>query len=223
MPPWCFSLVFSLKGAIAEESHSPPVSGNSSIDFAKKNTRVYAIAESYAIPLLKDLAAKKFSDSAIHSKSWKPRGFLDLIREIYQTDAAGNAKLRDTIANEAANKGKALTEDNDFMMAAAKIPHFFHDFIRIIARSHDLERDRSAPEHLNGLVRGRKTLQDLTSRLKDINREQQIVQKALLEVVDRNFSHWTHIDCCSACRSKRLRLRGGDLWGVLCLDCEKLN
>jgi hypothetical protein len=73
--------------------------------------RVYAIADKYIIPALKELARERFSEWA--ESNWSHHDFPAMVREVCRSTPSSDRGLRDVVSRELA-KHTVLLEKDDF-------------------------------------------------------------------------------------------------------------
>ena len=83
------------------------------------SVRVYAIADKYGIPLLKELAMDRFCDRV--EINWTHEDFSDIVREIFQSTPDSDRGLRDIVVRIVATHAEALTQNDDFCQVLKEI------------------------------------------------------------------------------------------------------
>jgi len=76
------------------------------------SVRVYAIAEKYGIPLLKELAKERFCTWT--ESNWAHEDFPDIVREVFQSTPESDQGLRDIVVQVVAKHANRLTEKAEF-------------------------------------------------------------------------------------------------------------
>jgi hypothetical protein len=80
------------------------------------NTRLYAIAEKYDIPLLKRLARARFTEWA--ESNWSHRDFPTVVKEVYESTPSSDLGLRDIVSHLCGQHVKELANKDEFLNLA---------------------------------------------------------------------------------------------------------
>lgn len=79
------------------------------------NAGMYAVGDKYDIPLLKDLAASKFSNALQAFDNFIVNVFIDAIHTVYTTTLSSDRNLRDRLIPVLKSHKKVLRKDDGFM------------------------------------------------------------------------------------------------------------
>ncbi|KAI9806172.1 MAG: hypothetical protein M1826_004671 [Phylliscum demangeonii] len=110
----------------------------------KNNVLVYAAAEKYDVPLLKELAKEKFIARA--GGSWRPAGLLTLIRLVYERTPDRDRGLRTVVTELCSRHLPALISIEDLRVSALEFSSFGLDLLQ--ASLAKLERREREAENM---------------------------------------------------------------------------
>ena len=99
------------------------------------NARVYAIAEKYDIPLLKELAKERFVKWA--EDNWSHRDFPAVAREVYESTLSSDRGLRDVVSRLYVEHGKDLVGTAGFVNLGDLIGELGLDVLAKVLRNMD--------------------------------------------------------------------------------------
>lgn len=114
---------------------------------SRHNISVYAIADKYDIPGLKDMALAKFRIS-IHGCESIPKHLSTLIRAVYSTTPDSDRGLRSIIVEHCHRHLKELMRSGLFQQTMQELGSFAVDLLRKSRKEDGKEQDRLALEEL---------------------------------------------------------------------------
>lgn len=204
------------------------------------NIRVYALAEYYSIPDLKNLAFTKFNGRVKNgSEFWDDEDFVELVQAIYGSTPPKDTMLRRKISQEASKYRKRMTEDEDFMSAAGDIPQFLQDFTHQVVAACKREIVEHSNEAMEQHWRLEEKLRETETSLKLANERSRSLQVKLsaeelqhtvangrVNSRDHLLSQLSKHKCL--CGSDKLKVFSRHFrsavtteWKVQCLDCKR--
>jgi hypothetical protein len=131
------------------------------------SVRVYAIADKYDIPPLKEIAKKRFETSA--EKNWTHRDFSGIVKEIFESTPTSDRGLRDIAIRIVASHADVLVQKDEFRALIEEVGDLGLNTMRLLLETHSKEkadlRDR-LQQHESSLNR---TSEKYQSTLKMIN------------------------------------------------------
>lgn len=93
-------------------------------------TRIYAVAEKYQIPKLKEQAKLKFQISV--QSPWYMKDFPQVIEEVYTTTCPDVRDLRDEVVRVTRDRVETLLKNDDFQHVLESQIGFAADMVRIL-------------------------------------------------------------------------------------------
>ncbi|KAK7924970.1 hypothetical protein LTR80_011961, partial [Exophiala xenobiotica] len=130
------------------------------------SVRVYAIADKYDIPPLKELARQRFGNWA--KTNWLHEDFCNVAREVFDSTPANDRGLRDVVIQIVALHVNDLTEKPEFRNLIEEIGDLGLGILRQVLKQNSAE------------------VSDLDSRVKDLEAETEILKG---QVKDRDKSY----------------------------------
>ncbi|KAI9801049.1 MAG: hypothetical protein M1826_005201 [Phylliscum demangeonii] len=135
----------------------------------KNNVLVYAVADKYHIPLLKDLAQVKFTARARHV--WPPAGLPGILRLVYETTPDNDQGLRMVVAELCTQHLPELISAKDFGDSLLALCPLSVDMLRTLCSTYVTERNAAAAEG-----------QSLRAQVEDLQVKLKYANKSLADV-----------------------------------------
>lgn len=171
---------------------------------------MYAIAEKYGIPLLKELAKERFCNWT--ESNWAHEDFPDIVREAFQSTRDSDQGLRDVVVQIVAKHAKSLTEKAEFR--------------RVIQESGDLGLGTLRQV----LTTYSEDMSDLRSRLRELEAETEMLKgqtsrheqslRAQANEIKSTISKINNLGECRHCQKEFNVDVEAYLWGSATVRCK---
>jgi hypothetical protein len=102
------------------------------------SVRVYAIADKYDIPPLKEMAKKRFETSA--EKNWTHRDFSGIVKEIFESTPTSDRGLRDIATRIVASHADVLVQRDEFRWLIGEVGDLGLNILCLLLETHSKEK-----------------------------------------------------------------------------------